>query len=568
MEPDEEFDISPRVVPPVSPPGIPAHLVDAATDVFTLFVSDFVINGVREYLAGDQKNELGGCLHGRRSQTEGRTVVEITDFTPLPSKDRGSAHFVFGFAAKEHMVRMAKARSDQIVGWFHSHPRMGDPFMSLEDRDLHRRDYNKFWQVSLVVAVGEWGMPIGFWRMDQDRLIWITNYYVVMTTGPNVGDADRRFLRASFGDGAPMQVALSRVGRILIALDEPVFANIIQSKHDALSGTDGLSLLKVMTSLTQSVANGEVARERVENLVARLGNAYTLQQRTHPLLVSEHLNHHLAVVGDWALTFSRGGKLICVADFKNNVVLARRLTEDVLAGTAHPASHRVWLLLDNGLLISFGITRSDDESTDPGAKRAPNRSDYEIISELSDPLDLAARSDHLLIKSAENLIKWPLSRGDHNGTGDQQSEASEKKDAFSLRQVGGEWMLVHHYMDSDLTLLRRNGASLELVGDQLQILAAGEPLAELEHWQIVRAVATPSGIWLLLDRMSIQQIVKLRHDLSAIERIIFADVDELPGRVTDLAVDADHRVLASACKSILLISETGAPNVSWHHDSV
>src|SRR4051812_10579058 len=99
-----------------SVPEIPDYVIDSESE-FLLYVDDTVVNGVRVYCGRDSEGELGGFLYGRYFQSGDRIQVEVTDFRPVESPDRGAGHFTFDHQAWLEAWNTKTQPSGELVGW-------------------------------------------------------------------------------------------------------------------------------------------------------------------------------------------------------------------------------------------------------------------------------------------------------------------------------------------------------------------------------------------------------------------------------------------------------------------
>lgn len=106
-------------------------------------------------LAGkDMINEVGGILVGRwrKDKASGGHFIVVEGALPARHTRHGSAFLTF---TQDTLVALNEERErrfprKQIVGWFHTHPRMG-VFLSEYDTWLHHHFFPEPWQVALVI---------------------------------------------------------------------------------------------------------------------------------------------------------------------------------------------------------------------------------------------------------------------------------------------------------------------------------------------------------------------------------------------------------------------------------
>jgi proteasome lid subunit RPN8/RPN11 len=106
-------------------------------------------------LAGrDLDNEVGGALIGqwRVDKQNGEQFIVAEAVLPAHHTRQGSAFLTF---TQDTLVALHQEQEDRypdkrIVGWFHTHPRMG-VFLSDYDIWLHQHFFPERWQVALVI---------------------------------------------------------------------------------------------------------------------------------------------------------------------------------------------------------------------------------------------------------------------------------------------------------------------------------------------------------------------------------------------------------------------------------
>ena len=163
---DFEISVKKRTMPYEIPGDIPSYVLDSGQN-FTLYITDIALIRMRQVSQADPKREIGGVLLGVHYQRGSRVVVEITKALELPSSNTSITHYEFDSQALLSLhSNLANDTELYVVGWFHSHVGLGDPFMSGFDTTLHSSHFPKHWHVSAVVGGGSQGGPLGFgeWR--------------------------------------------------------------------------------------------------------------------------------------------------------------------------------------------------------------------------------------------------------------------------------------------------------------------------------------------------------------------------------------------------------------------
>jgi len=133
----------------LSPHERQGHL--AAVDIF---VGPEAFSRFCEHAASDLEREVGGGLAGHvgLDPASQRPFVVIEAAIPGRHTRQGNAFITF---TQETLVALhddveALRPEARLVGWYHTHPRMG-VFLSGYDRWLHHHFFPELWQVALVI---------------------------------------------------------------------------------------------------------------------------------------------------------------------------------------------------------------------------------------------------------------------------------------------------------------------------------------------------------------------------------------------------------------------------------
>ena len=153
-------------VQPLSPPAV------------KVFITQNAYIRICAHAGSDLDNEVGGWMAGKYcydAKTDEKFVV-IDTILAAPYTDQGAAHLtftsdtqiaLFDFLEHYHPEKM-------LVGWYHTHPRMG-VFFSSWDEWLHKNFFPKPWQVALVVEPAT--STGGFFIQQEDGFLDPRNYF-------------------------------------------------------------------------------------------------------------------------------------------------------------------------------------------------------------------------------------------------------------------------------------------------------------------------------------------------------------------------------------------------------
>ena len=119
--------------------------------------------------ASASDDEVGGILIGSAREWLDTLYVDIEAALPAERTSAGPAHVTFTTDSWAGLLeRKEREIPDRwIVGWYHSHPRMGI-FLSQMDSSLHRDFFRQPWHVAMVINGQD--RTAGFFAWDDDRI--------------------------------------------------------------------------------------------------------------------------------------------------------------------------------------------------------------------------------------------------------------------------------------------------------------------------------------------------------------------------------------------------------------
>ncbi len=161
------------------------HLVEARAEIF---FAQSAYSSCVEHTASDLENEVGGLLIGamRLDPERERPYILIEHILPALHTESGQTFVTFTqqTLVKLHGELENRFPGKRIVGWYHTHPRLG-VFMSSYDTWLHDNFFNDPNQVALVVdPFHERG---GFFCWQKNRRLDPIHYVGFFEWG-NIGD--------------------------------------------------------------------------------------------------------------------------------------------------------------------------------------------------------------------------------------------------------------------------------------------------------------------------------------------------------------------------------------------
>jgi proteasome lid subunit RPN8/RPN11 len=153
-------------------------LIQPREPVVSIFVTQKAYVRFCAHASSDLENEVGGWLLGKKrfDKESGEQFIVIDTILPAQHTQHGSAYLTFTqdtqVALHNHL--QANYPEKDLVGWFHTHPRMGI-FLSAYDTWLHQNFFPEIWQVALVVE--PFSRTGGFFIRQSDGQLDPRSYY-------------------------------------------------------------------------------------------------------------------------------------------------------------------------------------------------------------------------------------------------------------------------------------------------------------------------------------------------------------------------------------------------------
>jgi proteasome lid subunit RPN8/RPN11 len=207
------MDIRPRIhlAPPEDsqPQPVPAPMDSAlrwdspfdngeTQPVVRVFFAQSAYARVYIHAASDLDNEVGGILVGRWcvDPLTASRYVAVENVLRARYTRQSSVHLTFTQDSLVNFHDLIEQRfaGKQIVGWYHTHPRMG-VFLSQYDTWLHNHFFTEAWQVALVVE------PLsclgGFFIRQKDGLLDPSRYFGFYEMNGRLGHSSIRWQNLS-----------------------------------------------------------------------------------------------------------------------------------------------------------------------------------------------------------------------------------------------------------------------------------------------------------------------------------------------------------------------------------
>jgi proteasome lid subunit RPN8/RPN11 len=175
---------------------------DGVIPQISVFLTQLAYNQAVSHAASELNNEVGGVLVGKWCAEAASCRQFIVAVAALPARFtlQGSVYLTF---TQDSLVDIhAKVEEfypgKEIVGWYHTHPRMG-VFLSHYDTWLHEHFFPEPWQVALVIephtAIG------GFFIRQADGALDPSRYYGFYELDGKPGQSSVRWNNLQIGSG-------------------------------------------------------------------------------------------------------------------------------------------------------------------------------------------------------------------------------------------------------------------------------------------------------------------------------------------------------------------------------
>ena len=554
--------VKPRVVAPTE---FPSFVLDEPSR-FSLYVVDQVLAGLRTCARECPDKEVGGVLLGQHFRHGGRDVVVVSDYLPLHSRDTSAMHYVFDDSALLALHAHLAGTGGRVVGWFHSHIRLGDPFMSLPyDVPLHRAHFREPWQVSCVVAMGEWAMPIGCYRMDGEQLLEIGEYYVRMTYAKTAGEQCRRFFRACDAEERSLSNLIVTAKPILQDLgldpDGPLGSALCAATKEEKKRADRSKVarpLMALIRLAADMAADPAVMGEIQPLQQALDFIRFLDDGLLMVIKTDSLQDRVAISGNKCCTLTRGQHTICFGDFAANVYIPLAFPPAYrFADVACGADDRFWLLASAGQLY-----RMHDPASLEADRVVAGQTMGEGISlpQLdSEAVELAMRTTKVWVRTHHRVVQYEIAW-------DKDLEACKATCLTSVPLPCGKCVLLPDERHGGMTLLGVVDEHLirwDSSGRQLERTALPR---HWNSWSLAGACVTKVGVLALLDDHASGQLARFGADSL---RLIAHYVQDCPKqerqRLYSVCSDAMRRGYVRKGNALWLLEETGVASSEWYH---
>lgn len=164
------------------------HEYKGARPLVKIFLSQSAYCRISLHSASELNDEVGGALVGLwcLDRDSGEQFIVVQHMLPARHTRQGSVYLTFtkdtimDFHDEVEKNHVGK----RIVGWYHTHPRMGI-FLSHYDTWLHNNFFPDLWQVALVVEPHS--SLAGFFVRRDDGALDPTRYFGFYELNGNLG---------------------------------------------------------------------------------------------------------------------------------------------------------------------------------------------------------------------------------------------------------------------------------------------------------------------------------------------------------------------------------------------
>jgi proteasome lid subunit RPN8/RPN11 len=565
-DPPEAFAFRPvrRATPQDRPEDVPDYVLDELTR-YALYVTDQVLNGVRLYARQFADVEVGGVLVGRHYQRGELTVVSVSNFVPLPSGDSSATHFVFDEQAIRTLHSQLKGADGYVVGWFHSHVRIGDPFMSVFDLRLHQDHFKQPWFVSCVVGGGEWAMPVGFWRMEGSKLLEIGEYFVRMTATTPLAEQSRRFFRACDAEERPLSKLLKRLdtlGHHLGLADEsPVLAAFRKGIANSASAPLRSRAVEPLAALFDlaTALSADLPVAEVRGFSDRLRHVDLLDDAIQLALKAREIPPRIAVRGDRCHAIHPGRSEIYQFNFVDNVFWPITLQgAPRLVDLAYSDDGMLYVLAQEGSLYCFPEESYLSPLLNPATGEVRTLVGRLILIPDLEPAPQAVCpcGEQIFLHCGPRVYRLHLNKSDpRNNPGIEPLPVD----------LSGWHSTVLLPLDGQLNILAVDDGTIARLDDSGRVLTRAPLPTHWRSWRLVDASAVSCGLFALFNNDGGQLTLLDVESLELIVHYIQDTPAQYADELTALAVDALGRCFLRKGRTICLLSASGAMPCNWYH---
>lgn len=567
------FKITRRELPQDSPGPVPDFVRDDGS-AYTLYVRDVVAAGVREYASQDPLAEVGGVLLGRHYRTGDRTVVVVDEHSPVRTNDSSVAHFTFDANALREIRQLRQTPEKYIVGWFHSHPCFGDPFMSGADLSLHRQNFAQPWYVSCVVAGGQWSLPLGFWRVEDGRLRHIGEYCLIMGGGAvpldppdssqtRIGEPDRRLFRASVGEERPFAKLAAGLDRVIRKSASPAVVKELDGLLSAVRVDDGaedraspLGWFGLMVELARSMSERPALYAALRETADQLRSVRFLPESLPPAFRAPDLGHRLAVYDETFCCVTPGERRAVLGNFRTNRYVPLRLgAGNTVVDAAFAPDGVLWLLLKNGELAS--VPEPLEICRGPRVLVSPPSVVFHGPCAPEGATQVVAADGALFVRAGTRVLRFPVTAEHVLGrqTLAPAGEAALPSEGTHIMGVpGAEWPSAVELRDGGILVW--NLPEEAPVSMQVPSGREGD--------RILSAAWCSLGPAVILAGKTGERCLVLDLPLRRVHTLLLP-TESVGQELYSVASDASGRLLVRWGMEIGLLLQSGAPHPEWYH---
>jgi len=557
-----------RTIPQDTPGDFPDYVVDDGTAV-KVYITDQALSGIRLHVAQDTHNELGGFLIGKRYERNGKNVVAISNFLPVHPETIHSVQFHFDESAlQEYWKHRATYVDEYLVGWFHSHPRMGDPFMSTMDINLHNQYFREPWHISCVVGTGEWALPVGFWRIENGTLIAITEHFVHMTPTTPLGEQSRRFLRACDQTEYPLSDLSSRASSIFSSLGIDVLDLFDGKSPDAESDDEPPFVETVPTSplimlfeMADSLVRDGSKRARVKSVCDQLRLVRMHDQEERLIFNSGELKERIAVHESTLASITPNLSELVIADLKDNMYVPFSFTVPesgsypfVISDISYSSDGTLWVLNDSCELMKVPPQASALRKMPSHVLR------FKVNASLGGAqVDrVLATNEHLWLVSGSELSCFDLIRADADRL-PFMSHFSVETSNCALFRGRDDAVFVLGVAQGDVKVWDSRGSILRSA--RLPDAFAGCRLTDV-------ALAS-TGLYAVFDRAPFGQLLQFDEDTLELKAMYIQHQNSVDlGLISSICTDRTGRLFIRRGRGVYLKLDTGPVSPQWSAYSI
>ena len=428
--------------------------------------------------------------------------------------------------------------------------------MSSMDEKVHKENFREPWHVSIVVAAGEWLMPIGCWRMEGSRLIEIKRHYVQMTPAVSVAEQSRRFIQVCVSeDRRPLNSIANTVTELskIAATEESVDWDILNRMAEEMitrpQRGDLLGVLEAAIELAIHLSESPENLEPVKFLGQQLSRIQFQEDHFRTVGLAEKSSTSFALVGNRCFSLKPLASIFLCYDLITNTLSPINISQsEELIDMSESPQGDLWLLSKSGRIAKI-----------------PRVFEIEFVGVLPIeslmfnfeglPIELSVGNDTIWLRTSTHIHQLsPIENARTGGIVSVKKARLPRDNSVLLRPP-----------IEDCIIISADAGQLHKINEEGNTTMSVALPAKWTNWNLVQACSTPAGILLLFDNGVGRTLVHLdSNTMSLIAYYVQADELDPRGPLMSITVDTLGRVYSKKGSFVYLFTESGIPDPTWY----